>query len=214
METSELIERLAAEAAPAPAATVDRRLRALGAAGAAGAGVMLLAWLKVRPDLALAATTWNFWLKAAYAVALALAGYLALERLARPAGSGRWGLVLAAAAAGVLALLGGVELALAAPDDRLALWLGRTWRHCPFNILALAGPMLVTALFVVRSLAPTRLALAGAATGLFAGGVAMAVYCLHCPETEPAFVATWYSLGAALTASLGAVLGPLALRWR
>ena len=57
-------------------------------------------------------------------------------------------------------------------------------------------------------------AAAGAATGLFAGGLAMAVYCLHCPETEPAFIATWYSLGAILTAALGAGLGPTLLRWR
>jgi hypothetical protein len=42
----------------------------------------------------------------------------------------------------------------------------------------------------------------------------MAVYCLHCPETEPAFIATWYSLGALLTTAAGALLGPVVLRWR
>jgi hypothetical protein len=212
--TNDLIDRLAAEAGAMRGPAVGSRLRWAAAAGLTGAVIIVLSWLGVRPDLGQAIATPAFWLKVGYAAALTLAGYVALERLARPVGSGRRGLALALGALAVLGVMGGAELAMAAPADRLTLWLGRTWRHCPLNILALSGPMMVAGLFAVHSLAPTRLLLAGAATGLFAGGVAMTAYCLHCPETQPAFVATWYSLGAALTATAGAALGPLVLRWR
>ena len=67
---------------------------------------------------------------------------------------------------------------------------------------------------VLRGRAPTRLGLGCAAGGLFAGGVAAAAYGLHCPETAALFVVTWYTLGIALSAALGALLGPWALRWR
>ena len=214
MRADDLIEQLAARAAPARGDSVEARLGAAALFGAAGAAAMLLAWLRLRPDLGEAVRTAHFWLKMTYALVLALAGYLMIERMARPAGSGRRGLILALTAVAILLALGGTQLVMTPPVDRMAIWLGQSWRYCPYNILTLSGPMLVAALFAVRSLAPTRLAPAGAATGLFAGGVAMAVYCLHCPETEPAFIATWYSLGAILTAALGAVLGPMVLRWR
>lgn len=214
MRTDELIDRLAADLAPVRAGGPPRRLAAAALVGGAGALALVSAWMHVRPDLTAAVATWNFWMKAGYAVVLAAAGFLMAERLGRPAGSGRRGVALALAAAGVLILLGLIQLATAAPGDRLALWLGQSWRYCPFNILALSGPALVASFLALRTLAPTRLVGAGAAAGLLAGGLAMAAYALHCPETEPAFVATWYSLGALLTALLGALLGPLLLRWR
>jgi len=214
VRTDELIEQLSAAAARGSGAGVPLRLIGAAIVGAAGALLILLAWLHVRPDLAQAATTWRWWLKVTYGLVLAAAGFAALERLARPDGQGRRGLALALAALLVLLAMGAWQLAEAPAAARPLIWLGRTWRGCPFNILALSGPILLAGLLAVRTLAPTRLALAGAATGLLAGGAAMAIYCLHCPETEPAFIATWYSLGALLTAAVGAVAGPVILRWR
>jgi hypothetical protein len=214
VRTDELIERLAAEPATGPGDSVPARLAAAVAFGALGAAALMLIWLHPRPDLAQAVIQAHFWLKMTYALVLAFAGYLMIERMARPAVDGRRGLILALAALAILVLLGGYQLMAVAPDQRMPIWLGGSWRHCPYNILALSGPMLLAALLAVRSLAPTRLIAAGAATGLFCGGVAMAVYCLHCPETEPAFIATWYSLGAVLTTAAGALLGPFFLRWR
>jgi len=46
-----------------------------------------------------------------------------------------------------------------------------------------------------------------------AGGVGASVYGLHCPEMTAAFVVTWYSLGVAACAAVGALLGPRLLRW-
>jgi hypothetical protein len=62
-------------------------------------------------------------------------------------------------------------------------------------------------------MAPTRLGLAGAAAGLFAGGVGATVYGLYCEETAAAFVVVWYSLGMLACAALGAVVGRRLLRW-
>ena len=69
------------------------------------------------------------------------------------------------------------------------------------------------ALRALRGLAPTQLRLAGLAAGLLAGGVGAIGYALSCTEVGLPFVATWYSLGIALTGALGALLGPRLLRW-
>lgn len=214
MQTDELIDRLVLDAAPVRRSGVARRLAVAGGFGALGAFLLMVRWLHMRPDLMQAMGTSHWWLKMTYGLVLGLAGFVALERLSRPAGSGRRGLTLALAALGLLVILGCWQLVTTAPADRMAVWLGQSWKHCPYNILALSGPMLLMTMFVARGLAPTRLTAAGAACGLFAGGVAMSVYCLHCPETEPAFIATWYSAGAILTTAVGALLGPMALRWR
>jgi hypothetical protein len=80
--------------------------------------------------------------------------------------------------------------------------------------VALAVPLLITTLAATRSLAPTRLRAAGAAAGLLAGGLSASVYALHCPESAPAFIVCWYSLGMLTSAVIGAALGPFVLRWR
>ncbi|HZZ35172.1 MAG TPA: DUF1109 domain-containing protein [Caulobacteraceae bacterium] len=214
MRTDELIDALTADLSPAPARRVPQLLAAAAAGGAVVALGLVAAWLGFRPDLATALASKLFWMKAAYAAAGGGAGYLALERLARPAGSGRLGFGLAAVAALALVALGVAQLASAAPGARLALWLGGSWRQCPAYILALAAPMLVLVLLATRRLAPTRLVSAGAAAGLLCGGVAATVYGLHCGETAPAFVATWYSLGMALSTAVGGFAGAWALRWR
>ena len=214
MRSDDLINRLTAGLEPAPRRTVPAALLAAAGAGLVCATALVVVTLHVRPDLAQAVQSPLLWLKSGYGLAAALAGGLALERLARPAGEGRRGFMLAGAAFMLMVLLGMGQL-LAAPEPaRLDLWLGGSWRVCALNILMLAGPMIIITLLAVRRLAPTRLTLAGAACGLFSGGVAAMAYCLHCPETAPAFVATWYSLGLMLTTAVGALLGGRMLRWR
>jgi hypothetical protein len=214
VSVDDLIDRLGGDLPPTGAHTPQRRLLLAALVGAAVALILVLTWLGRRPDLGQAIGTGFFWTKAAYTAGLGLAGFLAIDRLSRPAGSPRRGVALALLALGVLVLLGGGELLGAAPQERAAMWLGRSWRICPANILFLSLPMLALTLVAVRTLAPTRLAQVGAAAGLFSGGVAATVYGLHCPEATAAFVATWYSLGVVLTAALGAILGPFVLRWR
>jgi hypothetical protein len=134
-------------------------------------------------------------------------------RLARPGvrtGGSSW--LIAAPVAAVW--LAGAYVLMAAPGEaRLALVLGKTWRVCPFNIAMLSIPGFIAVFWALKGLAPTRLALTGAAGGLLAGSTATLAYCLHCPEMGIPFWGAWYVLGMLLPAVVGAVLGPRLLRW-
>jgi hypothetical protein len=85
--------------------------------------------------------------------------------------------------------------------------------QCLVSIPALSVPAFALTISAIRSLAPTRLAGAGAASGLVAGAVAAFAYALYCDEMQAPFLAVWYVLGMALPALVGAMLGPRLLRW-
>lgn len=214
METDKLIDALSADVSPALSRQVSRGIGSVAVLGGLAALALVIWWLGLRADLMDAMQGPMLWIKATYAALLGLGGYLALERLSRPAGTGRTGLILAGVILLVLLGAGAMQLMATAPDARMALWMGKSAHRCPPNILILALPILAATLLAVRRFAPTRLAMAGGSAGLFAGGVAATAYGLHCPETSVAFVATWYSLGVMLSTALGAALGPLVLRWR
>ena len=112
-----------------------------------------------------------------------------------------------------MAALAALQILRAGPTDLAPLWLGRSWKSCSLHILVLAAPVYLALIVMLRRLAPTRLALAGAATGLLAGAVGATVYGLYCTETAAAFVVTWYSLGIGACAGLGALVGERLLRW-
>ena len=213
MKTDDLVKLLAAGVAPVPAGAAGRRIAVAMGWGVAGAALLLVFALGIRSDLAQAAGEWMFWLKPAFTACLALAGVVAAERLARP--GMRLGRVWAALATPVLLLwlMAAVVLAGAAPAERADLIFGDTWQECPFNIAFISLPLFAAALWALRGLAPTRLALAGASAGLLAGAVGALVYALHCPESAAPFLAIWYVLGIAIPTLAGAVLGPRALRW-
>jgi hypothetical protein len=213
-ETHDLIESLVADLEPAPPRSVPLRIAATAALGGAMSLGLVLILLGLRPDLPAALGDMMFWMKATYAAVLGLAGFWSAERLARPAGRGRGGLVVVGVALAAVAAIATMRMLRMPPELRMPMWLGQSWDVCPVRILLLSVPTLALALMVMRRMAPTRLRLAGAAAGLFAGGVAAVAYGLHCTEVGAAFLATWYSLGVALSAALGALLGPLALRWR
>jgi hypothetical protein len=215
MKTEDLISILAEDTRPVRAGLVQRRLATFTGAGLCGSVLLLLTWLPPRPDLAAAMGGTVFWAKSAYTLSFALAGALAVERLARPGGrtpTATRGLL--ALAVGLMALAAVIGLSTASPDQRLASWLGDSSKVCSLRIIVLAIPLLIAALAATRSLAPTRLRAAGAAAGLLAGGLSATVYALHCPESTPAFIVCWYSLGMVACGAIGAALGPVALRWR
>jgi len=213
MKTDELISLLATGAAPVPAHAVGRRFALALGLGLPGAALLMLATLGLRPDLAQAATESAFWMKLAFAACLALAGLVATERLSRP--GIRVGYVWGAMAAPVLALwlAAVVALTTAAPEQRLGLILGDTWKSCPFNIAMLSVPLCIATFWCLKDLAPTRLALAGASSGLLSGALSALVYALHCPESAAPFLGVWYVLGIAIPTLAGALLGPRILRW-
>jgi hypothetical protein len=211
MKTSELIEALAAtDSAPVRPIAPARRLVPAALVGALASLAILVLWLGFQPLDEAAQTSW-FWMKAGYGLAAALAGLALTLPLSRPGGrTGAAGFVLAAAALATIWLM---AMHRVMGGGGRGLWLGHTWMVCPWRILALAAPIWLAAVLAMRSLAPTRLAMAGAATGLLAGGLSVVVYGLYCQESAAPFVAVWYSLGLAVSVAAGAVLGPRLLRW-
>jgi hypothetical protein len=212
MRTDDLVALLAEDAGPAKASAFAPRLAAAAAAGAAVSILLLALSLGFRP-LMPAMHSPPFWMKAAYTSLLAVAALVASVGLARPGGRIGAALLLGAVTVAWLAMMAGHETMRTAAGDMPRLWMGVSWRVCPYRILALAAPIFAVVIWAMRRAAPTRPALAGAAAGLFAGAVGATVYGLYCQEASAAFVVAWYSLGLAVCAALGAAIGSRLLRW-
>jgi hypothetical protein len=212
MRTADLIELLARDVRTTPPGVVNRRLfGALLAGGLVTLAIVALG-LRCQPLLLAAQQPW-FWMKAAYTGLLAVTGAIIVRRLSVP-GTRVGGVPLAAVLVILIMLgLGAAQIFEAAPAGRLGIWLGRTWKVCSPLILLLAVPIYAFLVIAIRRLAPTRLALTGAAAGFAAGALAATLYGLHCPEQAAAFVATWYTLGIAAATALGALAGIRLLRW-
>lgn len=213
MNTDDLIAALAANPAPVDAARSDRRFLLRLAPGPVLALVLMLVLLGPRPDLAAAATLPMFWVKLALPASVGIGAWLLLARLGHPGVRLGGGPAAAIAPLVLMGAAGALVLWQAPVGERLALLLGQTWAQCPLAIALLAVPALGFALWALRGLAPTRLPLAGAAAGLFAGAAGAFAYAFHCPELQAPFLAVWYAAGMLIPAALGALLGRRALRW-
>jgi hypothetical protein len=211
---SDLPRQLSAGLAAIPPSFVPRRLFLGFAAGALVSILWVLAFLHLRPDLMDAMGTAMFWVKLAYPLSLAIIAGLAAERLARPVASARDRIFWLGLPFGAVALLGIVQFVTAAPQSREAIMMGGSARVCPFLVLASSVPPLLGLIWAMRGLAPVRLRETGAVIGLAAGGVGAFAYAWHCTEWGAPFLAFWYTLGILAAAVLGALLGPVLLRWR
>jgi hypothetical protein len=213
MKTDDLIAALSQDLAPVPRRAVGSRL-ALGLGiGAVFSIALMVLWLGVRPDLMPAMMTGPFWMKFAYAFAVAVLGFGLIDRLARPDGEGGMFGPLILAPLAVMIALAVYQLTGASGDQRMALMMGGSSQVCPRNIVILSLPVFVGVFWALRALAPTRLTLAGAIAGLLAGAAGTVIYAMHCTETAAPFVAIWYTLGIAAMGLLGALLGRVMLRW-
>ena len=213
MKTDALIDALAQDVKPVRRRSALRRLTLGIVAGGAVTAVLVATLLGIRADLGLAMHGFAFWMKWAYTISVGLAALAMVVRLARPEPVRLRRFWPATIPFVLLALVGVIEMAHTPAGDWLAMWLGATWRRCPWLVLLMSAPIFVGLLWSFRRLAPTRLRAAGAAAGLASGAWAATLYCLHCPEVSAVFVLTWYTLGILLAAGVGALLGPRLLRW-
>jgi hypothetical protein len=210
MKTDDLIAALSREVPPVSRAELPRRIAVATVAGVSLTLFLLWLTLGLRNDMVRAAAP--IALKTAFAaLATVVSGYVAI-RFARPGGRAAW---LAAVGA---VLVGGLVVAAAAlvglePGDRLQAWLAGGFPSCIAGIPLLSVPIALLLIWAWREAAPTRLALAGAAIGATAGGLAAMIYALYCPIDSVAYVTTWYGVGIGLSAALGALLGTRLLRW-
>lgn len=211
--TDDLIARLSADLRPVPPRTLERRLwRAalLGLVITALAAWLILDRMLGRP-FGGAFGGPMFWVKFGYTLAFGLIGLAAAPVLTRPEGRIAWPLV-------AVGLLLATALGLGTMDWMRADWampmlMGNTAMVCPWLITLTGLPILVLLLQAMRGLAPRSPTLAGLCAGLVAGGLGAWAYAFYCGETGMIFMAVWYSLGMAMTALLGAVIGKFTLRW-
>jgi hypothetical protein len=213
MQTDDLIRTLAAEAGPVRRGTMVLRLLAALLAGVLLSFAVMIPWLGVRPDLQEAAGTTPYWAKFAYTLVLAVLGFWATERMARPGGKARrQGLYMLVPFAAV-AVLASIQIATSPPAAHVPLWLGASWGECPWRIVVLSLPILAAMIWALRGMAPTRLMLAGLAAGLMAGAAGAWVYAFHCDESAMPFLTLWYTLGVVVTGAVGALIARPLLRW-
>jgi hypothetical protein len=213
MKTEDLVSLLSTGVEAVDLRLTSRRWLLALAGGVLIAFVLTAALLKLNPALWHETFKPMFWVRESYCAVLGLLGLITVVRLARPGlrlGLVPMGIPVAVIAMWVLAV---VTLVAASPQTRARLILGHTAGVCPFLIALIAAPLLIALHWVMRSLAPTRLRWAGAASGFTAGSIGALVYTLHCPELAAPFLAIWYLLGMLIPTTLGAWLGPRLLRW-
>lgn len=209
MKTDDLIAALSADTTP-----TARPERGAGwlVAAAMLAGAVLYATLGLRPDPGAAFAP----LTLPKTVLPLVLGGLALAlawRSARPAAApgALPGLMLGVA--GLVAALVGLRIAISPPATWGAEMVGSSLLPCLVTIPLVASLPLACLLGLLRRGATLRPRLTGLAAGLATGGIAAALYSLHCTEDSPLFWAPWYGTGILLTGALGAVLGGRLLRW-
>jgi len=213
MKTDALIDALSERAAPVSAGRVLQTLAAGAGGGALFSFAIMVLWLGFRPDMAEAMETSAYWMKFFYTLLFAVFGFWTIERLARPGTSSRMQMTLEALPFAAIALWALVRLALVPPAMRMPMAMGHSSHVCPWRIVILALPILACVLRNLRTLAPTRPALAGGAAGLAAGALGAFIYAFHCDESAAAFVALWYTFGIVSVGAIGAVAGRFLLRW-
>jgi hypothetical protein len=213
MKTDDLIAMLSTGLEPVPRRAATRRLVIALMVGLPLAVAIMLYQFGVRRDLVQAMFWPMLWVKILFPFFVAWSGFVLVQRLARPGvrvGRAKYALAVPVLLLWALAL---VVWMSAPPQQRMALMMGETWRHCAFNIAIISLPVFVAALVALKGLAPTRPALAGAAAGVMAGGAGATVYALHCTELAAPFLAVWYVAGMLIPVVVGALIGPRLLRW-
>ena len=212
-QTDDLIDSLTKDLRPVPRHAFVRLLIVAIVPGLIVSGLVLLFGFGLRRDILHAFAMPVFWAKSVYPALLAISGFYALSRLARPDGSAGHSGWVAAMVFSLMLGLAWLQLAASAPEDHRALILGRSALFCPWLVLIFASPVLAGNVWFLRRMAPTRPMLAGFVAGLAAGAAGAWVYSWFCNENGLAFVAIWYTLGIVLTGLVGAGLGRRLPRW-
>ena len=213
MKTDDLVAMLAHDSGRSERQLRTRKLATALVGATLVSGLLMLALLGLRHDLAAAADLPMFWVKLAYPGLVALATLTCCWRLAQPGRSLANAPTAIALVLVAMSLLAVAVLASAQAGERRELLLGTTWQACLVNIFWLSLPVFAALVWGMQQFAPTRARLAGATCGLAAGALAAVLYALHCPELTAPFIALWYLLGMFVPAAAGAALGPRLFRW-
>ncbi|MBI3439372.1 MAG: DUF1109 domain-containing protein [Proteobacteria bacterium] len=211
MKTDDLIDMLAKNIEPAERPRWRMRTMLTLLAGLAIAVALVLTFMGMRPDIGTA--TWAVLLKAAFSATAAASVLPLAMRLMRPGSPLGWRVAAVLLFVGVSILATAIALMGMPSGLRLRSWMGGGFPWCIVLIPIFAAPAAALMVWLARSLAPTRLTLSGAAIGALSGGLGAMAYAMYCPVDSVAFVTTWYVVGIAICAAIGAIVGSKLLRW-
>jgi hypothetical protein len=213
MQTDDLISLLSASNQPVDTGWL-RRATWLGALGALMlTAVLVVSTLGARRDLAGALMTVPVIAKFLFGFSLAAIALTLFQRSLRPGTRARPLLPLVALPVGFVVVWAAVTLLQAPPEQWSVLTFGRNWRSCLINVPLLAlCPLAILALLARRG-APVDGRLTALSAGLASAGLAVMGYALHCPDDTVPFLATWYTLAIAISATVATLALPRLLRW-
>jgi hypothetical protein len=212
MKTDDLIEALVEDRGNLPMAPRSAVLWAV-AGGAVLAGILFMAVLGTRPDIAQAAETYRFLFKFVFTLTLAASAIFLVLRAFRPEvalGSLLWLMALAPA---MLAAAAVAELMVMPPATWLPRLIGTNARFCLTMIPLLSAVPLLAFFAALRKGAPANPGLAGALAGLAAAGIGATFYASHCIDDSPLFVIVWYPIAIGLVTLVGYFAGRRWLAW-
>jgi hypothetical protein len=212
MQTDRLIQTLAADNAHHERPVGPALAMALLAAAPFSLAIFLIE-LGVRPDVMTAMRNPLFDLKFLVTLALAIPAIAISIHLSRPEVSLKGWAWLLLLPLGLLGIGVAGEMMMPQRLPMMTRLVGSNSRVCMMAIPLLSLPLLAAALLALRQGAPARPAVAGAFAGLLSAGLAATLYASHCTDDSPLFVATWYTLAAALVTALGAWAGSRVLRF-
>ena len=211
MKTDQLILAMAADATSAP--QVGGRVARWFLPVLALAGLIALAVMGPRSDLATAMSAPVTGLKPILPALIALAAGFSVLRLARPNGVAGWLAWPICLIAGLVVIWLAATLAGTPAQQWWPEVKGNTLGFCLAAIPVIALLPLGALIMALQSGASTRPKLSGAFAGAAAGAGAAAFYAMLCIEDNPLFFLTWYGLGILIVSGLGALAGWLWLRW-
>ena len=211
MKTDQLIDMLAKNVEPMERPRWARRLAMTLALGLIAAALLVIATVKMRPDIG--TSMMAVLMKAGFSALAAAVTLPLVMRLMRPGRPLGWRVAAVLAFFGICVLATAIALMGMPSEARMHAWTGGYFPWCIVAIPLLAAPTAAGLVWVMRALAPTRLTLSGAAIGALSGGVGAMAYAMYCPVDSVAFVTTWFVVAIAICAAAGALVGAKLLRW-
>lgn len=211
MKTDDLIALMTQDAAVGM--RYGRALTIAIGAGIIFSTLLLISTVGLRHNMASVFETTRALFKVTVTLVLAVVAVPLAMRIGRPGEKTRLSSLLLALPALMVAAAVILELFALPTDAWRSNLIGRNALFCLFIVPVLSLVPFAGLFWALKKGAPRSPTAAGAAAGLAASAIAVAIYAWHCPDDSPLFLATWYTIAIAGVTIGGALLGRHWLRW-